>query len=253
MKYALINNIKSEAKKGAKGYCPICSSELVAKCGEIKINHWAHKGNRNCDPWWENETIWHRSWKEEFPIDWQEIIHFDKNGEKHIADIKTKNGWVIEFQHSYLNPEERRARNNFYSKLIWVVDGTRRKRDIEQFSKTLNASTPFGGKLQIWKVYSHECVLLREWEDSHTPVFFDFGNKMLWWLLECSSNNLVYVTPIPKEYFIEVHGIYEEKKAHDFDLFVNDINKLIKSYETSLQLQSLKKDHGPNRHRRKRL
>lgn len=253
MKYALINNKKSEAQKGAKGYCPICSSELVAKCGEIKINHWAHKGNRNCDPWWENETIWHRSWKEEFPIDWQEIIQFDKNGEKHIADIKTKNGWVIEFQHSYLNPEERRARNNFYSKLIWVVDGTRRKRDIEQFSKTLNSSTPFGGKLQIWRVHSHECVLLREWQDSHTPVFFDFGNNQLWWLLESSSGSVVYVTPIPKEYFIEVHSICEEKKAYDFDLFVNDISKLINNYETSLRSQLFKRNHGSNRHHRKKI
>lgn len=52
MKFALINGIKEEATKGAKGLCPICDSELVAKCGEVKINHWAHKGKRMCDPWW---------------------------------------------------------------------------------------------------------------------------------------------------------------------------------------------------------
>ena len=56
MKYALVNGEKEEATKGAKGVCQICDSELIAKCGEVNINHWAHKGNHNCDPWLENET-----------------------------------------------------------------------------------------------------------------------------------------------------------------------------------------------------
>ena len=43
MKFALINNCRAEAAKGAKGICPSCGSELIAKCGEVKINHWAHK------------------------------------------------------------------------------------------------------------------------------------------------------------------------------------------------------------------
>ena len=118
MKFALINGVKTEASKGANGICPYCGSKLVAKCGEIKINHWAHIGNRNCDPWWENETDWHRSWKGKFPNDWQEVIHRSDSGEKHIADIKTESGWVIEFQHSFLNPEERRSRIAFYKKLV---------------------------------------------------------------------------------------------------------------------------------------
>ncbi len=56
MKYALVNGEKKEATKRAKGKCSSCGSNLIAKCGEFKVNHWAHKGNRNCDPWWENET-----------------------------------------------------------------------------------------------------------------------------------------------------------------------------------------------------
>ncbi|MCA6063582.1 competence protein CoiA [Thalassolituus marinus] len=111
MKYAIVNNEKIEATKGGKGSCPSCASELIAKCGELKVNHWSHKGSRNCDPWWENETEWHRSWKDYFPKEWQEVVHFDNSGEKHIADVKTKNGWVLEFQHSFLNPEERQSRN----------------------------------------------------------------------------------------------------------------------------------------------
>jgi competence CoiA-like predicted nuclease len=133
MKFAIINGNKVEAYRGAKGICPSCGSELIAKCGEVKINHWAHKGNRNCDLWWENETEWHRQWKNQFPKEWQEIVHFDEKGEKHIADVKTKNGWVLEFQHSYIKPEERNYRNAFYSKLVWIIDGLRRKTDRIQF------------------------------------------------------------------------------------------------------------------------
>ena len=58
MKFALLNNEKIEATKGVKGICRSCGSELIAKCGEIKVHHWAHKGNRNCDSWWETETGW---------------------------------------------------------------------------------------------------------------------------------------------------------------------------------------------------
>ena len=140
MKYALICGKKTEATKGAIGFCPSCGSELIAKCGEVKIKHWAHKGKRTCDPWWENETDWHRSWKGQFPVDWQEVVHRDKSGEKHIADVKTDQGWVLEFQHSYLNPEERRAREAFYPRLVWVVDGLQRKRDKPQFQKVKKES-----------------------------------------------------------------------------------------------------------------
>jgi len=235
LKFALINGERCEATKGAKGLCPICRSELVAKCGELKINHWAHKGNRNCDPWWENETDWHRSWENLFPIDWQEIVHFDKTGEKHIADIKTPNEWVIEFQHSYLNPEERRARNAFYGKLIWVVDGRRRKRDSEQFTKALNQSTPVGNNAQVRRVRSDDCALLREWVGS-SPVFFDFGGKqVLWWLLEGGSNGLVYIAPFSCSDFIEIHRGRVNQKTDDFNNFVKDINGLVKNYESALR------------------
>ena len=134
MRFALLNDERIEATKEAKGVCPCCGNDLVAKCGEVYIHHWAHKKKCN-DHWWENETEWHRNWKNQFPNEWQEIIQYDESGEKHIADVKTSEGWVIEFQHSYLNPEERRSRNNFYKKLIWVVDGTRRKTDAKQFQK----------------------------------------------------------------------------------------------------------------------
>src|SRR5690349_11147782 len=113
MKFAILGNNKVEATKGAKGTCQFCGSELIAKCGEINIDHWAHTRVRNCDPWWENETEWHRKWKARFPEEWQEVI-LENEDEKHIADIKKPNGIVIEFQNSSISPSTIRIREDFY-------------------------------------------------------------------------------------------------------------------------------------------
>ncbi|RZK23746.1 MAG: hypothetical protein EOO43_08105, partial [Flavobacterium sp.] len=55
MQFALINNVKSEPFKGAKGICNLCLKEVIAKCGDIKVHHWAHLKTNACDKWWENE------------------------------------------------------------------------------------------------------------------------------------------------------------------------------------------------------
>lgn len=233
MKYALIDNRKEEAVKGAKGFCPGCGSELIAKCGEVNINHWAHKGNRNCDPWWENETDWHRSWKDNFPIDWQEVVHPAENGEKHIADVKTDGGWVLEFQHSFLKPDERRSRNAFYPKLIWIVDGTRRSNDKIQFFKKIDKeSAPFRGSEILRVPFPDECRLLKEWHDSNKNIFvlFDFKElketNRLWFLFPKIANTEAYIVPFLRDKFIEMH------KENKFDEMVGNLilpfhNKLL--------------------------
>ena len=212
MKFALVNDEKEEATKGARGICQVCGSELIARCGEVKINHWAHTGTRNCDPWWENETDWHRSWKDKFPKDWQETVHFDESGEKHITDVKTSSGWCIEFQHSYLNPEERRARNAFYRKLVWVVDGTRRKTDKTQFQKILRESTQVPGPILIRLIrFIDDCRLLKEWRDDNILVFFDFQEienteqPPLWFMFPKTPSGNTYISPFPRKDFIDLH------------------------------------------------
>lgn len=213
MKFALVNGEKADATKGAKGTCTCCGSELIAKCGEVKINHWAHKGNRNCDPWWENETDWHRSWKDKFPLGWQEVVQFNESGEKHIADVKTESGVVLEFQHSYLTPEERRSRNAFYSKLVWVVDGTRRKTDKSQFQKIYEEGATISKELLVRRVhFPEECRLLNEWIDSNALVFFDFQETIdtnlsdFWFLFPKSSSRVVYISPFSRNEFIKLHN-----------------------------------------------
>ena len=103
------------------------------------------------------------------PSVWQESIHQDINGEKHIADVKTAQDWVIEFQHSFLKPEERRARNEFYKKLIWVVDGTRRSKDKKKFFEMMDHAHCLSANPLV-RVVVGICSLVCEWSGYRTPV-----------------------------------------------------------------------------------
>ena len=95
------------------------------------------------------------------------------DGEKHIADVKTVHGSVIEFQHSFITSEERLSRDNFYPKLVWVVDGLRRKRDKEQFFNALKDGVQITPNPMLMKIYTEESRILNEWSSSKVPVFFD--------------------------------------------------------------------------------
>lgn len=113
-----------QPKKGAIAICQCCGLDLISKCGKIRVHHWAHENGYKCDRWWESETEWHRNWKNEFPLDWQEVIKYDyENKEKHIADIfNPSKELVIEFQNSSINIDELKSRERFYGKMIWVVN-----------------------------------------------------------------------------------------------------------------------------------
>lgn len=217
MKFALINNQRLEAQPNLEGTCLGCGSLMLARCGEVRIHHWAHKGTRRCDPWWENETEWHRNWKNQFPHDWQEIVHHAEDGEKHIADVKTQEGWVIEFQHSYIKPEERRSREEFYKKLIWVVDGTRRLKDKKRFFEILDNSS-FNKNYPDLKSTFPEGALLRDWINSQAQVFFDFWEEDLWWLLPDSDDFWAFILPMPRSKFIK---LYQLENNCEFNAFID--------------------------------
>jgi competence protein CoiA len=124
MLYAKCDGLKCLAKPKRRGTCPYCNSEVRSKCGTRYIWHWAHISKAECDKWWEGETDWHREWKSYFPIECQEVIHHDlETNEKHVADVKTVNDTVIEFQNSSLSIEELKAREAFYGKMFWIVNG----------------------------------------------------------------------------------------------------------------------------------
>jgi competence protein CoiA len=215
MKYALVNGLKSEATKGAKGTCQSCESEMYAHCGQVYANHWKHKRKYKCDSWWESETSWHRAWKDHFPNDWQEIRHPDQNtGEVHIADVKTDGEWVLEFQHSVIKPEERASRGMFYPKLNWVIDvgSSPRKTDQKQLRRVINEGTKIISDFYLMKIdFPEECRLLREWCNRKDFVFFDcsgadnFKKQDFWMLFPVGKDGNVYVTPISREHYIEWH------------------------------------------------
>lgn len=226
MKYSLVNGERSEAQPSLSGQCPVCSSATISKCGKLKLWHWAHKGKRNCDPWWENETEWHRAWKGQFPKECQEVIQYAENGEKHIADVKTVQGWVIEFQNSFIDSEERGIRTAFYKKLVWVVNGLRRKRDESQFLRLLNQSKPMNNTPQMRRIYLDESALSKEWSGIDAPVFFDFGEEILWCLLPFSQDSWGYVVPFSRREFSKMHNRGAEQ-TRVFDEMLEKLNDLI--------------------------
>ena len=107
--------------KGGRAFCPFCNETVIAVCGEINIHHWRHDINTNCDPWKESETEWHRTWKEKFPIEWREFI-ITKHEEKHIADIRTDSGLIVEFQNSSISSTTIKVRETFYENMIWLIN-----------------------------------------------------------------------------------------------------------------------------------
>lgn len=196
MQYALVNGLRSRANPGLAGVCQSCNSPVLAKCGDLRAWHWAHRGDRRCDPWWE-ETEWHVNWKSRFPTDWQEVLQRAESGERHIADIRTPDGCVLEFQHSRLAVEERNAREAFYKKMVWIVDGLARKRDLPSFQKCVRRTiNPL-----VYSAHADDCALLRDWVGRPVDVFLDFGGEALW-LLHPTATRGALLTPVSVSAFI---------------------------------------------------
>ena len=165
----------------AVGVCPLCGGSVIAVCGNKRIWHWRHSSDVQC-PFSQNETPWHRGWKNQFPEKWQEIIRYDsRTEEKHIADVMTPQGFVLEFQHSPMPEEERISREKFHKTMAWVVDCSESKRDKTRLAK--NRLTP----LYLFKSGIQNCYLTRfvfekklfrnEWLNSAVPVVFDYGQE----------------------------------------------------------------------------
>lgn len=173
VQFALVNGQRTAPVPGLAGTCPACESPVVARCGNIRVHHWAHRAERNCDPWWERETQWHRDWKNNFPKEFQEVVLFDEQtGEKHIADVRTDKGLVVEFQHSRLHPDERASREQFYKNIVWIADGARLKGDLPRFLEGRSALRAVAQGIFIM-LHPRE-AFPRSWLECAVPVFFDF-------------------------------------------------------------------------------
>lgn len=215
MQYATVNGVRQEAEPKLRGTCPNCGAEVVARCGQKRIWHWSHVGKLECDRWWEPETEWHRAWKALFPQEWQEVIHVAADGERHIADVKNDRGWVIEFQHSPLDPEERLSRENFYGTMVWVVDGMRYKGDLPAFRKALAEGVIINDDPLYLDPWTEARAMVRRWAPLQHPVFIDFRDEdfhipgvgrpesVLWQFLLHPRTRGVVIGAVTRESFIQ--------------------------------------------------
>ena len=233
--FALVNGKLQQARpelkdKGAT--CRFCGLRMIAKTGRKRIWHWAHKGEHPCD-YSRHESEWHSNWKERFPADWQEVDHPVENGKGFRADVKTDEGWVIEFQYSPIHPDVRQSRDDFYSKLVWVVYGARLDRDIEQFKNALKQGKQVDGSppdSPVWRTFSDKCVLLQDWADSNAPIFFDFDEEdVLWQVCYVTPNGPVHVTTLSRFVFIMMLRTHKPLK---FEEYVKSFSKFVSDYES---------------------
>jgi competence protein CoiA len=229
MHFALIDNVRKEAEHGLIGLCPGCFQPVIAKCGRQRIWHWAHRNNKICDNWWEPETEWHHSWKNKYPVDWQEVFLPDnQTGEKHMADVRTTHDLVIEFQHSHIDPTERQSREKFYQNMVWVVDGTRLKRDYPRFLKGKNHFHYI--KQGVFRVYDPEECFPSAWLGSSVPVIFDFRGieaidstkdtkSHLYCLFPIQIGRSIFLAEIPRKIFIHttINGEWLFRSRHFID------------------------------------
>lgn len=131
MQFALTGELRVEATPTIRdAICPSCRSAVVPKCGTVMVHHWAHKQKRDCDPWFESETLWHRQWKSK-GFRTEVVI------QNHRADIVSSKGYIVELQHSGISEDMIRQRESCYGvKLRWIFDGT-----------NLAVRAPNGGKI----------------------------------------------------------------------------------------------------------
>ena len=227
MRLALVDKVRTKPAPSLRGKCCLCGDDMIAKCGRYVRWHWAHKARTTCDPWQESETDWHRDWKDAFHIDYQEVVHVDdRTYEKHIADIKTPGGFVVEVQHSPIGEREALSRERFYKNMIWIVDA--RHLDGWFFlgmARHLASCRPMKYQIEWWG----KSRLLEKWSKSGVHVYFDVMNRavehkaddgklwvlpletivpvekrVLWRLLEFNAiDRTGYIAPVQAEAIIE--------------------------------------------------
>ena len=149
-------------------------------------------------------------------------MQIDENtGEKHVADVKTPSGVVVEVQHSRISEDELRSREAFYDDMIWIVDA----RDVVWMtSHDLVCVEPMA---YGFRILSRD-TLLKRWSSAKCPVYFDntpnvyhdkesdtlwvlppeeripISERCLWRVVNFDSeNNQGVIAPIPAQWMVE--------------------------------------------------
>lgn len=122
MLLAVKDNTRARPNKtGERAMCPVCQGEVISKCGEINVWHWAHRASVGCDSWMESDSQWHAEWKALVPEDWIEIV-IEKDGKRRLADIRLPNGCIVKLQQGPLSPEQIREYERFFGNMVWIFD-----------------------------------------------------------------------------------------------------------------------------------
>lgn len=157
IRFALVGDHKEPPFRAGRGTCPVCAGRVIAKCGRVRIHHWAHESAMDCDTWSEGIGPWHLSWQDLVQREFVEVPIGN-----HRADILGNDGIVVELQHSPIPPDVIALRENFYGNMIWVFDASRR------FSGIASGERYFfsvGRNRHI-----HPCT---------RPVFLDYGEFLV--------------------------------------------------------------------------
>jgi len=155
--FAIVADAKSRPFPRGRGVCPICLGEVRAKCGSIKVHHWAHVCGQDCDTWSEGIGPWHLCWQDCVRPEFVEVAVG-----AHRADILGNDDTVIELQHSAISPAEIREREHHYGKMIWLFDATNR----------------FGG-LRSGSRFFFSFGRTRHLQSCLKPVVLDFGEFLV--------------------------------------------------------------------------
>ena len=130
-------------------------------------------------------------------------------------------------------------RNTFYKRIAWVVNGRRRKKDLAKFQKAIDQSPIVNKKPLILQVKKpEESVLIEDWHNSQSLVFFDFNALVLWFLFPKTQSNHAYVGNFPRGAFVETfvsNNIDED--------FVSGLLSDIAKYEKSRRIAPRPKNH----------
>lgn len=233
MIWALKENEIIKATPKNKALCPSCNSELISKCGIIKIWHWAHKSEKDCDDFSEPESEWHLNWKNKFPKEWQEV-----SIENHRADIQTKSRLVIELQNSPLSSEDIIKREKFYREMVWILNGNSLCRGLELRTKKYS----FCCKSNVEKEFSidglylgFKCKSCNNFtniitdESSNIKTFRWKNPPKSWWLAEkkiyvdINEDNLFLIKKIFNNIPCGGYGILMSKKEFLKEVGVDEI------------------------------
>ncbi|MCQ2361965.1 MAG: hypothetical protein MJ048_02900, partial [Acidaminococcaceae bacterium] len=230
-RYAYVLGEKVEPSKHLHGSCPLCGGEVFAKCGSIRIAHWAHKSMLDCETYSRDMSAWHKGWQDRFPEDWREEPIVDlKIPERHRADILTADNLVIEFQHSTIDEEEQLAREKFYlshaEDMIWVVDATCYTQEMKRFDEEKQYFL-FGKLPDLYRndgyndycwVNNADFIFPQQWSNRQVFVFFDYFNVEK----KTGDNNLYCLFPK----VVEGERLLWKCPRDSFDSIASDIKKI---------------------------